>query len=72
MQVQCNFIPGTRKYTNSNQKLFASIFFTPANIDGVTSIIKDWKNKKSRPGGVSSFLINKMLYIFNSTASFPN
>jgi len=41
MQVQCNFIPGTRKYTNSNQKLFASIFFTPANIDGVTSIIKD-------------------------------
>jgi len=64
-QLQCNFIPGTCKYTNSNQKLFASMFFTPSNIDGVTSLIKDLKNKKSSgSGGVLSFLINKMLYIY--------
>jgi hypothetical protein len=26
--LQCNFIPGTLMYSNSNQKLCASIFFT--------------------------------------------
>jgi hypothetical protein len=44
-QLHGNFVPGTCKYTNSNQKLFASIFFTPTNRDGVTSIIKDLKKK---------------------------
>jgi hypothetical protein len=55
---QYNFIPGTLKCSNVNQKVCASIFFT-TNRDEITTIIRDLKNKKS--SGlirVSSFLIN--------------
>jgi hypothetical protein len=45
--LQCNFIPGTRKYTNGHQRFCASIFFTPTNIDEIMTIIKDLKNQKS-------------------------
>jgi hypothetical protein len=44
-KIQCNCTPGVLKYSNGNQKLSASIFFTPTN-DEITTIIKDLKNNK--------------------------
>jgi hypothetical protein len=58
-RLQCNFTPGVLKYSNGNQKLSASIFFTPKN-DEIITIIKDLKNKQSSGlDGLSSFLIKK-------------
>jgi hypothetical protein len=55
------------KYTNGNQKLYASIFFTPTHNNEITTIVKELKNKTSSGlVGFSSFLIKKYyIYIFN-------
>jgi hypothetical protein len=45
-RLQGNCTPGVPKYSNSNQKLSASIFFTPTNDDEITAIIKDLKNNQ--------------------------
>jgi hypothetical protein len=44
LQGKCT--PGVLKYSNGNQKLSASIFFTPTNDDEITTILKDLKNKQ--------------------------
>ena len=59
-RLQGNCTPGVLKYSNGNQKLSASVFFTPTNDDEITTIIKDLKNKHSSGlDGFSSFLIKK-------------
>jgi ribosome-binding factor A len=62
------------KYSNGNQKLSASIFFTPTNDDDITTIIKDLNNKQSSGlDGVSSFLIKKCyVYLIKSLTFMPN
>jgi hypothetical protein len=59
-RLECDFNPGVFKYSNGNQKLSASISFTPTNECEITTIIKHLKNKQSSElDGFSSFCIKK-------------
>jgi hypothetical protein len=52
------------KYSNGNQELSASIFFTPTNDDEIAAVIKGLKKKQSIGlDGLSSFLI-KGCYVY--------
>ena len=44
-RLQCNFTTGVLKYSNGNQKLSASVCFTPTNDNEITTVIKDLTNK---------------------------
>jgi hypothetical protein len=45
-RLQCNFTHGVLKHSNGNQKLSASIFFTPINNNEMAIIIKVVKNNQ--------------------------
>jgi hypothetical protein len=73
-RLQGNCTPGVLKYSNSNQKLSASIFFTATNDDEIATIIKDLKNKQSIGlDGFSSFLIKKCyVYLIKALTFLTN